>query len=236
MSFSFSIVQQNQSNVGATNPATVAFSSPVAAGNLIVVAVYDGAGASDTITSSDNINGSHHLDLQGALLVDSDSIACFSFSGTAAGTTTVTVGHTAAGNARIAIYEVHDSTGAFPTGPADKTAPGYNAASNAPLTSATATLSQANSFVFGFGGTAGNPAFSAGSGFTLLSDGLTTPQFLGTEWKGVASTAGVTASFGLAASDEWFCGCCVYKGFSASTVFTPFSPTQFFVTDTVVQS
>lgn len=113
--------------------------------------------------------------------------------------------------------------------PFDKSASGTGT-SNAPLTGATATLSQADEIVYGAmtNNSGANPeTVNAGSGYTNLNNSLNGGvQIVAGEYKVVAATTAVTASFSLGDGPQWAIVCITYKGAAAGAATSLPPPRQ----------
>lgn len=219
---SISRLQANGGNGAAITSLGVAYSSNVTAGSLLIACIRDGSSVNNvnaSITDSNNA-GNWTKAIERDLTVDLDTAAIYYRLNAASGATTVTY-HTGqgAGTLRMVIIEY---SGIATSSALDQTSSGYNASSTAPNSGATATLAQATELALGYGDQVNAPsgAWTAGGGYTLVSDAFTASGQnqlkLGVSELFTASTAAQTATFTIpTTADEWSCMIATFKGAGA---------------------
>src|SRR5690349_4288622 len=113
-----------------------------------------------------------------------------------AGANTVTV--TMNGAADTLRWAEHEFSGLSTTAPLDKT--GSSSGTSTSPTSGSVTTTAASELVFGFSEAGDEPAWTAGSGYTLLEHPA---NKIGTEYKIVTSTLTTSAGFSINPVNDW---------------------------------
>lgn len=233
------LLQHNKANVtGGATTLNCAFLSAVTPGSMLVC--YAGSTASNrTFTASDGVNGAYTVDINTA--GGQGTLAIMTFPNTAAGTPTVTA--TISGAVTEIDVLIEEWSGVNTVTPFDKSASNGSTANTTGSTGTTATLSQTNELCLAFMHLSSNAGtttpFLVASPFTanLDSPNPASVGILGSAGNLLqASTAGVSATFNWTNSVT-FRGCIATYTTAAATqqAGSPFSSTQFFVTDQVVQ-
>lgn len=201
-------VQAQTGNSGASPAASAPFSSSTTTGNLIVVVIgMDGGNTGDVtnvvgsdgtaftkVTAFDTANGA------GTLAIDMWYGQIVTGGSSFQATVTFVDTHT---NATFVVQEFSGFTGVATP---DQTATSTGT-STSPSSGATGTTATANELVVGgavHASTASN--FSAGSGFSDLTQRSVANRQTAMESKVVSSTGSQTATFTIAASKAWICG------------------------------
>ena len=127
---------------------------------------------------------------------------------------TITVTFPSSSQTAIQAYQV---AGLVSTSPVDHSATATGDTST-PSSGATATLAQANEFVFGAVTSHDATSFTAGTNFTALATSNPSTRILATEYETVNATAGIAATGTLNATENWAAGVVTYKALVAPTV------------------
>lgn len=192
----------------AVSNTTLAYTSNVAANNLLVIAVRAGTGTGQTITITDTVgnswtNGSINIDVAGG---QSQQISWVVNTTSAANTVTITL-NTAA-SMRIAIYEY---SGTATSSPMDIQANIALGTSTTP-SSSSFTPNANNELVFAIAGLNAASTFTAGTNFAL-QDAVPSGSAarLGIEhWIQTTATAAL-GDFSITSSQQWMAGYAVFK-------------------------
>lgn len=187
-------------SIGAT------FGSACTPHSLIVVTLNSGNGTGLTLGASDPTNGAYTVLGNGDLPIDGDGVGVLAFLNNASSSALTITGTSSGsgGGLRMTIAEF----GGFGTGGAtlDKTATqGYSASTTTPVSGSTGTLTQAVELLFAAALCESQaPGFTAGSGYTLISNGVEGGSAVktGTEYQVTAATTGQTAGFTMSSADE----------------------------------
>lgn len=210
----------NQAN-GTTATATL---NGVTAGNTLIVlfVVNNGFNCATTnpITSTPSETWTQRI--HSTL---NDDISVYEASNVAGGNYSI-VGHEQGATANTMGVMVHEVSGLVTAGAFDKSAAG-SGTSVTPSSGNTATLTQADEYVFGGAGRlSGTGSWTAGSGYTQRQNftDATNGSAQASEDKNVAATTAVAATFTIA-SAAWECVCATFKSAAAATESYP-APSQ----------
>lgn len=229
------LLQSATKNAGGASSSTLAFGSNVTAASLLLSHVWHGVD-NDTLTSSDNLNGSYHLDIGDHSAGGALTAAILSVANAIAGATTVTFGGGGTSQLRVVTEEY---SGIAPVSPLDQVQTSGQITNGTNFSSgATSATTQADELVVGNISVANSLASTAGAGFTLDTNSNSSRP--STEWKEVLAAGAQTATF----TNTIATGVCLvatYKAaagggpadsatllqFLRSPLAGPFTPTQF---------
>lgn len=150
-----------------------------------------------------------------------DDISIYEASNVAGGNYTITCHEQGATNNTMGC-DVHEVSGLVLAGAFDKSAAG-SGTSVTPSSGNTATLTQADEYVFGGAGRlTGTGSWTAGSGYNLRQNATdpTNGSAQASEDKSVLATTAVSATFTIA-SAAWECVCATFKSAAAATESYP---------------
>lgn len=200
-----SLTQHKPNGVAATTSTTLAFTGPVAVGDLILAKVRFGD-VGETITVSDNVNpGNYTQDAVATLATDSDTVLVFSKIATVAGTPTLALALSAAASIQWAIEDWAPGTGNTWQAAAQST---HANATGAAISSGSITTTAANALIAGVAGYDNSQNTTvAGAGSTTFLDrwAAASPSALtlSTGYQLVASTGSYATQFTIGASCEY---------------------------------
>jgi hypothetical protein len=192
-------IVQSKSTGSSGSVTTLALTSPVTAGNVLVGVIYQGLGATLTFTDT---QGSIATSLASVnLATDEDTLTIVCAPITSSGTDTLTFkANGSTGSVLATAYEVHNATCTQ-----DVTAVSHNALASTSCNSGSMTTSTANDLLIGACGIDGTDtaAIMAGSGWTgALNAGNTGHPLLLSEYQIGTSPGSFTATSATIPSEE----------------------------------
>lgn len=192
-----SIVQSKSTGTSGSG-GTVAFTSPVTVGNVLLAAIYGGS-AGSTLTFTDSLGNTATVLASAGLAGDDDAVAIICAPITTGGTDTLTF--KVNGSSGLVIATAYEATNATCT--QDVTAVHTNTNSVTSCNSGPLTTSTANDLLIGACGSPGTAAgIPAGSGWTGITGGNTGASLLLSEYQ-IGTTPGTfTATSGTFVSEE----------------------------------
>ena len=220
------IVQSTSKVVTGVNNTTLAYTSNLAAGNLLVVSQGHFINAVNVIsTPVDTLTHTFTGVTAEQSIGTNNKLRSFYAENSSAGADTVTfdIG-TAAGNGDITCV-VSEWSGALTSGSLDKTNTGTNTGT-AVSAGATGTLTQADEMIWAAVAHSGNNTTiteDTGDSFTMLqeNEGGTSNFPIGTQYKIVSATTDTTPDFTLGASRTWIAHVGTFKAAAAAAQDTP---------------
>jgi hypothetical protein len=196
-----SIVQSKSTGTGGST-GSLALTSSVTAGNVLLATIYGGSAAS-TLTFTDSLGNTATMIASTSLATDDDTVAIACAPVATSGSDTLTFKINGSSGLVLAnIYEVHNSTGACTQ---DVTAVHLNTTGATACNSGSMTTSTANDLLIGAGGLDGTQTttIAAGSGWSGgLNAGNTGHPLLLGEYQIATSPGSFTATSGTIASEE----------------------------------
>jgi len=157
------LIQSAFKAAGAVTSSTLVFPSPVTPGSLLIAHVH-GGGTGNTLSASDNVNGTYNADVSLFNSTAGVTAGIFSIPGASGGTTTVTFGQTLNAQLRVLIQEF---SGIATSLAIDQTASVQNTATSTFSTGTTSSTAQASELAVALAGEGNGRATVAGSGYTL---------------------------------------------------------------------
>ena len=190
------LLQSTHSNAGAVTTATLAFPSNVTAWSMLVCHIWN-AGTGATLSASDNVNGSYHLD--NVLFNTPAGVigGICTFPNAAAGATTVTFN--ASGGTGQLRCVIEEYSGIAISSPLDQIQSATFNATTTPSSGNTPTTTQANELLIGATFGANTHTDTAGSGYTLDPNGNNGRPSC--EYQVVSVTGAYAAVFNIGSTD-----------------------------------